>query len=142
MLADASPKPTWVVVTLMFLLPWQIWSLDDRAYVDTLFGHQADVLAIDARRAERVLTVGADHTCRVWKVPEESQLIYRHGYGQPSGPNSVLREGLLSCGRYPTKVGPGNLPTQVMVTPEVFFRGCEKKYFQVSICEATRRSSA
>ena len=62
-------------------LTWQIWSLDDRAYVDTLFGHQADVLAIDARRAERVLTVGADHTCRVWKVPEESQLIYRHGSG-------------------------------------------------------------
>ena len=55
----------------------QIWSLDDRAYVDTLFGHQADVLGVDARRAERVLTVGADHTCRVWKIPEESQLIYR-----------------------------------------------------------------
>ena len=55
----------------------QVWSLDDRAYVDTLFGHQADVLGIDARRAERVLTVGADHTCRVWKIPEESQLIYR-----------------------------------------------------------------
>ena len=45
--------------------------------MDTLFGHQADVLGVDARRAERVLTVGADHTCRVWKIPEESQLIYR-----------------------------------------------------------------
>ena len=96
-------------------------SLDDRAYVDTLFGHQSEVgsaplvsgsvprsmavqallssrpstllgstqgqapgdwcfpqvLAVDALRAERVLTSGQDHTCRVWKVPEESQLIFR-----------------------------------------------------------------
>jgi hypothetical protein len=35
------------------------------------------VLAVDALRAERVLTSGQDHTCRVWKVPEESQLIFR-----------------------------------------------------------------
>jgi ribosomal RNA-processing protein 9 len=74
-----------MLLTVMSCLPWQIWSLDDRAYVDTLFGHQADVLAIDARRTERVLTVGADHTCRVWKVPEESQLIYRHGLNHEFG---------------------------------------------------------
>jgi ribosomal RNA-processing protein 9 len=36
------------------------------------------VLAVDALRAERVLTSGQDHTCRVWKVPEESQLIFRY----------------------------------------------------------------
>lgn len=33
---------------------------------------------MDALRAERVLTSGQDHTCRVWKVPEESQLIFRY----------------------------------------------------------------
>lgn len=55
----------------------QIWSLDDRAYVDSLFGHQADVVALDAGRAERLLSCGQDHTCRVWKIPEESQLIFR-----------------------------------------------------------------
>lgn len=55
----------------------KLWSLDDRAYVDTLFGHQAEVLAVDALRQERVVTGGHDHTCRVWKIPEESQLIYR-----------------------------------------------------------------
>lgn len=38
---------------------------------------QLQVLAVDALRAERVLTSGQDHTCRVWKVPEESQLIFR-----------------------------------------------------------------
>jgi len=45
----------------------KIWSLDDAAYVDTLFGHQAEVLAIDAARTERVVSVGHDHTCR-WVV--------------------------------------------------------------------------
>lgn len=59
----------------------KLWSLDDRAYVDTLFGHQSEVVAVDVLRQERVLTSGQDRTCRVWKVPEESQLIFR-GYGQ------------------------------------------------------------
>lgn len=55
----------------------KIWSLDDGAYVDSLFGHQAEVYAVDALRQERVVTSGNDHTCRVWKIPEESQLIFR-----------------------------------------------------------------
>lgn len=55
----------------------KIWSLEEMAYVDTLFGHQAEVLGLDALRAERVLSCGADRTCRVWKVPEESQLVFR-----------------------------------------------------------------
>lgn len=59
----------------------KLWSLDDRAYIDTLFGHQSEVVALDVLRQERILTSGQDRTCRVWKVPEESQLIFR-GYGQ------------------------------------------------------------
>lgn len=55
----------------------KIWSVDDRAYMDTLFGHQAEVLCVDARRAERPVTGGYDHTCRLWKIPDESQLVFR-----------------------------------------------------------------
>lgn len=55
----------------------KIWSLEDMAYVDTLFGHQAEVLSLDALRAERVLSSGADRTCRIFKIPEESQLVFR-----------------------------------------------------------------
>lgn len=39
----------------------------------------AQVLALDALRTERVLSVGGDRTCRLWKIPEETQLIFR-GY--------------------------------------------------------------
>ena len=55
----------------------KLWSLDDEAYVDSLFGHQAEVYALDALRQERAVSSGHDHTCRVWKIPEESQLVFR-----------------------------------------------------------------
>jgi hypothetical protein len=35
------------------------------------------VLALDVLRAERAVSTGADRSCRVWKVPEESQLIFK-----------------------------------------------------------------
>ena len=38
------------------------------------------VLAVDVLRQERVVSSGHDHTCRVWKIAEESQLIFR-AYG-------------------------------------------------------------
>lgn len=55
----------------------KVWNADDRAYITTLFGHQSEVLTIDCLRKERILTVGRDRTMHLWKVPEESQLIYR-----------------------------------------------------------------
>ena len=55
----------------------KLWNFDDRAYMDTLYGHQAEALSIDLLRQERAVSVGHDHTCRVWKVADESQLIFR-----------------------------------------------------------------
>ncbi|KAL6759877.1 WD40-repeat-containing domain protein [Haematococcus lacustris] len=72
----------------------KLWSMDDRAYMDTLFGHQAEVLSLDMLRADRAVSVGADRSCRVWKVPEESQLIFRHAQ-----PGAALT---LDCCRYVT----------------------------------------
>lgn len=54
-----------------------MWSLDDMAYVDTLFGHQSPILGLDSLHGDRALTCGADRTCRIWKIPEESQLVFR-----------------------------------------------------------------
>lgn len=55
----------------------KIWNVEDRAYINTLFGHQGDVLTIDSLRKERVLTVGRDRTMHLFKVPEESQFVFR-----------------------------------------------------------------
>ena len=42
------------------------------------FGHQDPIMAIDSMVRERALTAGgSDHTLRLWKIPEESHLIFR-----------------------------------------------------------------
>ncbi|KAH8096999.1 WD40 repeat-like protein [Cristinia sonorae] len=49
-------------------------------YVETLFGHQAPVLSLDALMRETAVSVGGrDKSVRFWKIPEESQLVFRGG---------------------------------------------------------------
>lgn len=58
----------------------KVWSLDEMAYVETLYGHQDDVVDIDALAQERCISVGSrDRTARLWKVAEETQLVFRGG---------------------------------------------------------------
>ncbi|XP_068668327.1 U3 snoRNP-associated protein-like EMB2271 [Aristolochia californica] len=54
-----------------------LWNVDDRAYMETLLGHSSEVLTVDCLRKERLLTVGRDRTMMLWKVPEQSHLIFR-----------------------------------------------------------------
>jgi len=54
-----------------------VWDLDQFAYVESLFGHQAEITCIDSLLKERALTCGADKTLRLWKIPEESQLMFK-----------------------------------------------------------------
>ena len=69
----------------------KIYSLDELAYVETLFGHQdavVDVAAVGGSQ-ERCVSVGAsDKTARLWKVVEESQLIFRGGGGSKKKRNN------------------------------------------------------
>lgn len=66
----------------------KVWSLNELAYVETLFGHQDHVVDIDALAHERCISVGArDRTARLWKVAEETQLVFRGG-----GPGSSERK--------------------------------------------------
>lgn len=72
----------------------KIWNLDGMAYVQTLFGHQDDVVGVSSLAAERCVTVGArDKTARVWKIVEESQLVFRGGDSAKQG--LVYAEGSL-----------------------------------------------
>ncbi|KAF4579586.1 pre-rRNA processing protein [Pleurotus pulmonarius] len=49
-------------------------------YVETLYGHQDHVLAVDALRLETCVSVGArDKTARFWKIVDETQLVFRGG---------------------------------------------------------------
>jgi ribosomal RNA-processing protein 9 len=79
----------------------KVWSLDELAYVETLFGHQDEVVDVDALAQERCVSVGArDRTARLWKVAEETQLVFRGGGASkkvPPGidPRTVLSEGSM-----------------------------------------------
>jgi len=58
----------------------KVWDLSINSYVETLYGHQAGVLAIDALYKERCLSVGGrDNLACIFKIPEESHLTY-HGH--------------------------------------------------------------
>ncbi|KAI9658856.1 MAG: pre-rRNA processing protein [Alyxoria varia] len=62
----------------------KIWSMNEHAYVETLFGHQDEVLDVAAVGGpeERCVSVGArDRSARLWKVVDESQLVFRGGSG-------------------------------------------------------------
>ena len=57
----------------------KLWNCDELAYVDTLFGHQSEVLAVaSCGTRERCVTSSADGTVRVWKIVDESQLVFRY----------------------------------------------------------------
>ncbi|PNY24336.1 WD repeat-containing protein [Tolypocladium capitatum] len=79
----------------------KVWSLDELAYVETLFGHQDHVVDIDALGQERCVSVGArDRTARLWKVAEETQLVFRGGGADKKprpgiDPRSLLHEGSM-----------------------------------------------
>ena len=55
----------------------KVWNMDNLTYMDTLYGHQTGVLDVDGGIKERAVSASSDRTVRLWKVPEESQLIFR-----------------------------------------------------------------
>jgi ribosomal RNA-processing protein 9 len=64
-----------------------LFDLSVLGYVETLFGHQDSVIALDALRNETAVSVGGrDKTIRFWKVVEETQLLFR------GGARSAIRE--------------------------------------------------
>lgn len=77
----------------------KVWSLDEMAYVETLFGHQDEILDIDALAQERCISVGArDRTARLWKVIEETQLVFRGGSDKKTRVEGVDQRSLLKEG--------------------------------------------
>ena len=72
------------------------WSLSSagHAYVETLFGHQDNVASVAAMTIDQCVSVGArDRTARLWKVVDESQLVFRGG----SSKNAQYHEHNLDC---------------------------------------------
>ena len=57
------------------------YNLDQMAYIETLYGHQAGITGISCHgiRHEMPFSVARDRTARAWKLAEETHMIYRGG---------------------------------------------------------------
>lgn len=77
----------------------KVWSLDEMVYVETLFGHQNQVTSVDSLYKERALTSGGnDRSLRVWKIVDESQLVYTGHSGSIDEVKFINEEIFLSSG--------------------------------------------
>lgn len=79
----------------------KVWNIDERAYIETLFGHQDQIASIDTLIRERCVSVGSrDRTARVWKIVDETQLVYRGGTQskqKDAKERPLYLEGSLDC---------------------------------------------
>jgi ribosomal RNA-processing protein 9 len=110
----------------------KVWSLDELAYVETLFGHQDDVVDIDALAQERCVSVGArDRTARLWKVVEETQLVFRGGGGDSSSSKKKKRDQESSSAPDADGLDPDSLAHEgcmdrvAMIDDELFVTGSD-----------------
>jgi ribosomal RNA-processing protein 9 len=68
-------------------------------YIFYRFGHQSVVTSVDALSRERAITSGGrDNSLRIWKIVEESQLIYNGHRGSIDCVKLINEEHFLSCG--------------------------------------------
>lgn len=75
-------KGTYQLYTASFDRTVKVYDLSPSVmgYVETLFGHQDHILALDSLRGETCVTVGGrDKTVRYWKIVDETQLVFRGG---------------------------------------------------------------
>lgn len=57
----------------------KVWNVEEKSYIETLFGHDNEVLGIDSFSAssDKFVTCGGqDLSVRIWKLIDQSQLIY------------------------------------------------------------------
>ena len=75
------------------------YDLNSMTYVETLYGHQSPVVDVSCANKNRPVTVARDRTVRVWKVEEDSHLVYRPG-GDVGGAECVssMRDGWFATG--------------------------------------------
>lgn len=55
------------------------YNINEMIYLETLYGHQFGVTAVDCHLKERPVSVGRDRTARVWKISDDAHLIFRGG---------------------------------------------------------------
>jgi ribosomal RNA-processing protein 9 len=56
----------------------KVWNIREMMYMDSHYGHQADIFAIEKYSKDRVISCGLDRQVIFWKINEDSELLYRN----------------------------------------------------------------
>ncbi|KAG5891168.1 hypothetical protein JTB14_000556 [Gonioctena quinquepunctata] len=75
----------------------KVWNLDEMTYVETLFGHQDSIASLDALFKDRLVSSGG-RDLRMWKIPEETQLIFNGHIGNIDTVRLINEEHFVSSG--------------------------------------------
>lgn len=75
------------------------WNLNDMAYIETTFGHQDGVTSIDCWTKSKPVSASGDRTVRIWKMAEDSHLVYRGPKCSIDAVKYVSEEDYLSGGQ-------------------------------------------
>lgn len=73
------------------------WDLNEMGYLETMFGHQDYVNAIDCWTQDKPISASNDRTLRIWKVSDESHLVLRGHKGNIDAV-SIMTENLFISG--------------------------------------------
>lgn len=75
------------------------YDLNTMTYVETLYGHQSPIVGIHCAHKNRPVSIAKDRTVRVWKVEEDSHLVFRPGGDVGSAECvSVIQDGWFVTG--------------------------------------------
>ena len=100
----------------------KIW--DELAYIETLFGHQDQVVDLASLALERCVSVGArDRTARLWKVVEQTQLVFRGG-GNPDKRRARNKD-KDGDAAVPKSYGEGSIDRVALIDEETFVTGSD-----------------
>ena len=99
----------------------KIW--DELTYVETLFGHQDVAVDVASLALERCVSVGArDRTARLWKLVEQTQLVFRGGGGSEKRRQRNNKDGEVAG---PKSYGEGSIDRVALIDEETFVTGSD-----------------
>lgn len=56
---------------------FKIWDASQAAYMENFYGHKSTVLEVDILSKDYMISASFDKRPIIWKIPQESQLIFK-----------------------------------------------------------------
>ncbi|WFD08621.1 pre-rRNA processing protein [Malassezia vespertilionis] len=103
----------------------KLFDVAQLSYIETLFGHQESIQDLSCLRSDRAVTAGGrERTCRLWKIHDESQLVFRGG--AKSKVHMLLEGGdLVDTPSRKNEVHEGSMDCVAMIDDHHFLSGSD-----------------